>query len=166
MLSGEKKWHFNQLRSDCFFFHNCSIDYLTAWSLHIRSSARRIKLYSFLFPLRQKACFRLVFSQHVHSVVRSPSNLLGAVRRYLRTFSVVSTVGDFLEFLSPESRSDVSVACLIFNKCVESCWPPTTSLWLTWLTPVPLYAMHLRHWECDSEKSGVMTTKTWEVSCI
>ena len=38
--------------------------------------------------------------------------LLGAVRSYLRTFGVVSIVGDFLEFLSPESRSDVSLACI------------------------------------------------------
>ena len=40
---------------------------------------------------------------------------------YLRTFGVVSTVGDFLKFSSPESRSDVSLACILccFFFCME-----------------------------------------------
>ena len=46
-----------------FFFRDCNIGFFfIAWSSYIRFLARRTKLYSVLFPLRQKACVRLFFS--------------------------------------------------------------------------------------------------------
>ena len=49
------------------------------------------------------------------------------------------------------ARAVNSRTSLIFNKRVESCWPPSTSLWLTWRT----YATRLQHWERDSNNTPV-----------
>ena len=49
-------------------------------------------------------------------------------------------------FLSSFHASAVnSRTSLILINAIESCWPPSASLWLTWRTPVP-NATRLRHW--------------------
>ena len=77
--------------------------YLIAWSLHIRSSAKRTKLYSFFISFT---------SEEMHWLSLFLSTFISVsfhqtVKNYGRTVGIVSAVGD-LEFIPSESRSDFS----------------------------------------------------------
>ena len=68
--------------------------------------ARRTKLYSLLFPLRQHALDNS-FPKHVYSVVRSPSQC----KELLENFRSYYNCRRFGVLLPPKSTSDVSHAC-------------------------------------------------------
>ena len=113
-LSGEKKCHFNQLCSKTvFFFHNCSIDYLNyRMTFTYPFFGQPYKALFIFISFTSEGMLQISFFSARSLSCKESIKLLGAVRSYLRTFGVVSTVGDFLEFLSPGSRSDVSLACI------------------------------------------------------